>query len=264
VWLVGAATWITAQGALPGVEPLHDAGQDVTPAFEGWYQNPDGTYEMVFGYQNRNLKEEVDIPIGPGNRIEPGGPDQGQPTHFLTRRQWGLFTVTVPKDFGTTKKVTWTLTLRGRTNAIPGHLDRRWEVDSLKDGTVGNTPPVIRFVQGGASGQGPKPLMSTATARVGSPLVLDLWATDDAKSRTRNPTGAPIRVTWAKYRGTGDVVFDKPKPDVEKDTGRAATTATFATPGEYTLRAQVNDYSGEGGGGFQCCWTNVHVKVNVQ
>src|SRR5437762_10343548 len=43
----------------------------------------------------------------------------------------------------------------------------------------------------------------------------------------------------------------------------AATTATFSTPGEYILRAQANDASGDGGAGFQCCWTNVHVKVTV-
>jgi hypothetical protein len=35
-------------------------------------------------------------------------------------------------------------------------------------------------------------------------------------------------------------------------------------PGEYVLRLQANDASGEGGGGFQCCWTNVHVGVSVK
>ena len=35
-------------------------------------------------------------------------------------------------------------------------------------------------------------------------------------------------------------------------------------PGEYTLRVQANDSSGDGGGGFQCCWTNAHVKVAVK
>src|SRR5690349_1622266 len=69
-------------GALPGVEPLHDSGQDVTPAFEGWFKNSDGTVEILFGYHNRNQKQELDIPIGPSNKIEPGNPDQGQPTHF--------------------------------------------------------------------------------------------------------------------------------------------------------------------------------------
>ena len=44
----------------------------------------------------------------------------------------------------------------------------------------------------------------------------------------------------------------------------ASTTATFDTPGEYIMRAQVNDESGEGGNGDQCCWTTALVRVNVQ
>jgi hypothetical protein len=30
------------------------------------------------------------------------------------------------------------------------------------------------------------------------------------------------------------------------------------------LHLTANDYSGEGGGGFQCCWTTALVKVSVQ
>jgi hypothetical protein len=37
----------------------------------------------------------------------------------------------------------------------------------------------------------------------------------------------------------------------------------FSAPGEYILRVQVNDSTGEGGGGFQFCWTNAHVKVTL-
>jgi hypothetical protein len=44
----------------------------------------------------------------------------------------------------------------------------------------------------------------------------------------------------------------------------AAATATFGAPGEYVLRAQVNDESGDGGGGDQCCWTTAHVRVSVK
>ena len=57
-------------------------GQDITPAFEGWMANPDGTFTLYFGYMNRNYEEELDIPIGPNNNIEPGS-DRGQPTHFI-------------------------------------------------------------------------------------------------------------------------------------------------------------------------------------
>jgi hypothetical protein len=46
--------------------------------------------------------------------------------------------------------------------------------------------------------------------------------------------------------------------------GKSATTASFESAGEYIIRAQANDATGPGGAGFQCCWTNVHVKVTVQ
>ena len=95
-----SAVFLFAQQTIP-VGPPHDSGERVSAAYEGWFPNPDGSFSMLFGYFNQNFKQEPDIPIGPDNRIEPGGPDQGQPTHFLTRRRWGLFTVTVPKDFAT-------------------------------------------------------------------------------------------------------------------------------------------------------------------
>src|ERR1700687_1670121 len=94
-------------GQLP-MEPLHESGRNVTPAYEGWFKNPDGSTSILFGYFNRNLKEELDIPVGLNHRIDPGGPDQGQPTHFLSGRNWGLFAVQVPADFGD-KKVNLTI-----------------------------------------------------------------------------------------------------------------------------------------------------------
>ena len=36
------------------------SGQTVTPVFEGWYRNPDGTFSISFGYFNRNAEEVVD------------------------------------------------------------------------------------------------------------------------------------------------------------------------------------------------------------
>ena len=77
------------------LDPRHDTGQSITPAYEGWYKNADGSFTLLVGYYNRNSKQTLDIPVGPDNRIEPGGPDQGQPTHFLLQRQWGVFTIRV-------------------------------------------------------------------------------------------------------------------------------------------------------------------------
>ncbi len=81
------------------IEPFRQFGSSVTPAFEGWHDNPDGSRVFLIGYLNRNSEQPLDVPIGPNNRIEPGGPDLGQPTHFLPGRQWGMFTITVPKEF---------------------------------------------------------------------------------------------------------------------------------------------------------------------
>jgi hypothetical protein len=67
------------------------------------------------------------------------------------------------------------------------------------------------------------------------------------------------------FRGRGSVTFENEKPPINKeDNGRSSTTATFSAPGDYILRLQGNDSTGEGGGGFQCCWTNVHVGVSVK
>src|SRR5262249_16484460 len=92
--------------------PQRERGASLSPAYEGWFPNDDGSFSLMLGYYNRNSKEALDIPVGPNNRVDPGGPDQGQPTHFEVGRQWGVFVVKVPKDFGT-KTITWTIVANG-------------------------------------------------------------------------------------------------------------------------------------------------------
>src|SRR6185369_4352524 len=111
--LLACGVPFVAQQSLPG-EPIHDSGASVTGGLEGWYKNSDGSFSILVGYFNRNQKQVIDIPVGPDNHIDPGGPDMGQPTHFLPRRQWGVFTITVPKDFGN-KRLIWTITANGQT-----------------------------------------------------------------------------------------------------------------------------------------------------
>ena len=50
---------------------------------------------------------------------------------------------------------------------------------------------------------------------------------------------------------------------MEPYAGKSATTVTFSEPGEYLLHVTANDYSGNGGGGSVCCWTNAMIKVAV-
>src|SRR5439155_1489154 len=106
----------------------YNRGQDVVPVYEGWKPNADGTFTMYFGYFNRNYQEELDIPLGPDNSIDPGG-DRGQPAHFYPRRHLFVFKVVVPKDWGFERRVIWTLDLRGKANTAKGWLKADWEIN---------------------------------------------------------------------------------------------------------------------------------------
>lgn len=279
----GAVAASASQIQLPA-EPPRGFGAGITASFEGWFDRPDGSRSFLIGYLNRNRKQAIDIPIGPNNRIEPGGPDLGQPTHFLPGRHTGMFAIPIPKGFAPPQQLTWTLTVNGQTTTIPFRLHTDYNISPLKiqhDLSFVNTPPVLRFDQSGPALSGPlatatKP-SATLTAKAGAPLTLAFWTEDDAKYSSgtnapiKNPP-PPVEVTWSKYRGPGAVTFDAGQPKLqtlagggvgEPFRGRGATTATFAEPGEYMLHVTVNDYSGEGGGGEMCCWTSTIVRVTV-
>src|SRR3954452_10221172 len=155
--LAAIAGWGLVATAQPGtlpLEPQRERGVSITPAYEGWYANPDGSFSLLLGYYNRNAKETLDIPVGPNNKIEPGDPDQGQPTHFETGRQWGVFTIKVPKDFGN-KAVTWTIVANGEKQSIPFALNKGYPITPYKELGMGNQPPVLTFPQGGGKFTGP-------------------------------------------------------------------------------------------------------------
>src|SRR5215216_2974460 len=67
---------LVGNGQGPGPLPLAPTGTSgvaISPALEGWWKNADGTATILIGYYNRN-DQVLDIPVGPNNRIEPGGP----------------------------------------------------------------------------------------------------------------------------------------------------------------------------------------------
>jgi hypothetical protein len=277
--VVAALCWalIATPGAAPvaaaaqtSLAPIHASGQSVTPAFEGWYKNPDGTFSISFGYFNRNSAEVLEIPVGPDNSIFPGKANQGQPTQFQPRRNWGVFTVKVPADFGH-NKVTWTLKNHGETFAISGSLNPLWEIDALEgEAGSGNTPPALKFDEAAPEGRGPGGITAgplTATVRV--PLTINVWARDDGKAAPTIATAGrgeiPVTLTWFKHQGPGDVTFAPPAGRVANAGGKYTATATFSKPGEYLLRVRANDASGIAAAGHaQCCWTNGFVRVIVK
>ena len=236
-----------------------NSGQSVVPYFEGWIRNPDGTFDMVFGYFNRNWEQELAIPAGPDNDVELGGPDSGQPTYFLPRRQRFVFRVRVPADFGK-KEVVWTITANGRTERGYGNLIPEQEITERVVRTNGgfdpgltdaNTPPSITIA----------PVQSPVA---GSPVTLSASVVDDglpkprgtpapaARPTTTNPFGGQVNsstdsarprglaVSWLQYGGPAKVTFDTTGP-IPVNNGQAETRVRFPQPGTYQLIVSATD-----------------------
>ena len=123
-------------------EPLGSGAEAIFPVLEGWGPHKDGSTVILLGYYNRNRTTSFDIPIGPDNRIEPGGPDYGQPTHFEPFQQHGVFAIKVPPGFGTSK-LTWTLKVNGQESKVTFWLNPPYWVDFFKNAASGNEPPVV-------------------------------------------------------------------------------------------------------------------------
>ena len=310
--------------------PLGVSGEAIYPAFEGWGPGKDGANVILIGYFNRNKDQELEIPIGPNNRIEPGGPDMGQPTHFETGRNYGVFSIVVPKDFGT-KRLTWTLIANGQPTAVQFSLNPAYWVDHFKHAASGNEPPRVKFAEDGPIQTGPpRGMAQNLTGAPWQPVELKLWAADQkatydpeegvsaaarGRGRGTDPAAAgrgadtargrgrgddtvtaiigsqiitanggrgaggggggrggdqpDIRVTWHKHKGPGDITYDTDEIRLKNNGDpnlfvEAKTNAYFSASGEYVLRGQINDASGNGGGGDLCCWTNVFVRVNIK
>jgi hypothetical protein len=222
-------------------------GQNVSPAYEGWWPNDDGTFTLFFGYMNSNWEQEFNIAIGSDNYFsvtEAGGlddvaldafgaseADQGQPTHFYPRRNPFLFTVRVPRDFDTSELV-WTLTTRGKVHRAYASLKSDYRIDpqvistevggafgSLSDALRYNIPPDLE-IEGDMH----------RTVSVGEPLTVVAISSDPdnlpaRSTRSRAPrtldqlyrppssvvssSGPGMRLSWIVYRGPArNVTFD--------------------------------------------------------
>jgi hypothetical protein len=249
---------------------------NITPVYEGWIPNEDGSFELVFGYLNREWDEELHVPLGAANTVEPGGPDRGQPTYFFPRRNRFVFSTRVPRDFGK-KEIVWTLTTKGKTEKAYASLRPDYVLDdtaimsnigaggalSTTPDMVGNKAPVLTLKT-----------EKSLTAKVGEPLALSAMAIDDGKPNRRNmpaftggnymlpQSGNGLRLSFFVYRGAGQsVTFDPPQAKTWEDTRDGGGSpwsagwvtpavplgniwnahATFAEPGTYVIRALAHD-----------------------
>lgn len=222
-------------GGLPlPLEPFGASNEAVFPAYEGWGASQDGTsYLIVLGYMNRNRAQVVEVPIGPNNRIEPGGPDYGQPTVFEPGRQTAVFAIRVPKDFGS-KKLTWTLVANGQTAVVSFYLNPEYTLDFYKDAANGNAPPQMKFGLNGPMMSGPTAgFAQTLTGPVGRPVPLRLWASDPppleknwetiVSAQNRPPVRPPARDQVAIVNG--QVIGGASPARGGDDTGRKGSAA---------------------------------------
>lgn len=238
--VVGAAAHLNSQRG-----PA--SGENVVPVYEGWEANPDGSFDMLFGYMNRNFEEHVEIPIGPNNTIEPGNPDQGQPAHFYPRRQRQVFRVRVPKDWGN-KDLVWTLTFRNRVEKAYGSILPVWENEkSPPSPSIKLVGPATRTIAAS------EPLKLAVELPAGAPrkaagrgeprLQPELGPVIRNLTVVRLDPGVGLGVSWVLYRGAPDAVSFTPRRTPVVD-GRAATEVKFAKPGTYVLRGYALDSDG--------------------
>ena len=69
---IARADAIAQQTASQLVTVRHASGQGVAPVYEGFDVNADGSFNMWFGYMNRNYEEAVDLPVGAEQRVRAG------------------------------------------------------------------------------------------------------------------------------------------------------------------------------------------------
>jgi len=198
-------------------------GQPVYPAYEGWTESEDGSRYMLFGYMNENWGDELDVPVGMDNWFKPGSEDQGQPTHFLPRRNRFVFQVPVPEGFTEQDEMVWTLRANGQEHWAYGTLREDLYVDNVvimsETGALGagssspeiraNVPPTVEL-------EGPTELRVST----GETLTLAAVVTDD---------GQPRRVSSLGQRAQAE---DDKEPDprelLERALDRVTATVTVS------------------------------------
>ena len=283
---------VPTAGAQPVERPLRPAppvGVPVIPYMEGWYGNEDGSVTVSFGYHNRN-GEAVSIPIGEDNRIEPANLGGMQPEIYFPGRHHGAFAVTIPASM-TDTTVWWHLSSANQDLKVPGERgSEAYELDR-RPRPQGSVQPLIGFSEQGPHGSGPEGIVADRVLQtsVGSPITLEVW-TEDPSVRDRNDPRfrKPLdtRVSWYKHQGPGEVTFTEhdstpfidtegtsvlglvPTPQhavwVKEGKGPARVNATFSSPGEYMIRARLDNWrSSDSDGLDQCCWSNAYLRVRV-
>lgn len=187
------------------LQPSTGVNRVVAPFMEGWYENPDGTFSISFGYLNMN-DEVLEIPLGENNYIEPAQFDGMQPTYFQRGHPRGLFAVTLPASMRDTDVWWYIRNPNGEVTRVPGRTSAHAYQLDWNPRPHGTVPPRVSFEGQEGEGYGPPGLMQegVAQARVGERVELSIMARDISERDMSDPRfreAIPLRATWVKHQG---------------------------------------------------------------
>ena len=267
VMVLGSAPKADAQA--DPLQFMFNSGQTIQPFFDGWTHNPEGGFDMHFGYLNRNYVEDLHLPIGASNRMSPDGPDRGQPTFFYPRVNRRLFSVTVPADWGD-RELIWQVTVNNETYRAVGWLQPEWEI-------LANPRASLYGGPGGENNQPPTlDIEAPAMVAVGETVTMTARVTDDGLPEPRErrgggqgtlptfesldngptlPVNVPqvqtiarkqptriridrVNVTWIQWDGPQGATVEE---QGESENGTGTVAVTFGSPGDYLFQVRASD-----------------------
>jgi hypothetical protein len=212
--------------------------QPIYPAYDGFVQNPDGSFTLSFRYFSHNA-EPVTIRPGEQNAFAPAPADRGQPTTFKPGDWRFQCVMVVPKEFD--GKLRWTLSYAGTTTGTSEHmLQSNWnlvegaadlkQIDyaNVPKGVCLNRAPQVRVLGAvGGRGRGAPPSLAV-TASVSERFSLFGSVNDEGL-----PRAGKLVTAWKQLNGPGTAVFE--------NAASARTRATFPAPGAYELELTATD-----------------------
>ncbi len=252
------------------IRNMRPSGQPVVPIFDGWYAEQDGSISLCYGYQSLNLEEDVDLPLGPDNFIEPSGLDGGQPTHFDEvppeyRRRTCVFTVRA-ESVEAADDVVWTLTTRGVRLSARASGSPYYRIDEPNQPSRSSHAPLVMVVEPavGVAVVGRSNHVERApgiVARVDERVPLAVRA----ESGPGAPSDMELRMLWTLHQGPGGVTVEDEDATVS-GVGEVShvTGVRFSKAGEYVLRLQAAEWSEGNSFHFHCCFTNAYLRVSVR
>jgi hypothetical protein len=203
----------------------------IYPAYDGFVQNPDGSYTLAFAYFSHNA-EPVTIEPGPDNSFSPNPGDRQQTTTFHPGHWRFQCVMVVGPEFD--GKLRWTVNYAGTsTGTSQNMLQSNWnlvegaaelkKIDYAKvpRGVCLNRAPSVRVL-------GLTARERTLHATTTEPLSLFGSVADEGL-----PRNAKLAVSWKQVSGPAPVTF--------QNAAVARTRATFSAPGSYELELSATD-----------------------